>query len=257
MQANLLPLQIVDVDECAPDGADGADIRRYGTGQDGHEYAIKDAVAHPLQPASEYFCYCLASRCQVPVPRFEIVRLPDQTYAFGSRWDGAALKRNKADPLHCPATAFWSELGKQTHLAGAFSSIHALDLFVMNEDRHLWNFLPAMARTKYTVSAFDFGRAWWSYWPIGTRLPDRYSNTAQIFRYIAKTLPIDVTLACRVLDAISSIQTADVKQWVAPMTAFILPQSDADALYDWWASPERAVRLRHIRKHLTDGNYAR
>lgn len=257
MQTSLVPLQIVDVEECNQDQTVGADLRRFGTGQDGHEYAIKDAVAHPLQPASEFFCYQLARICHIPVPHSEIVRLPDQTYAFGSRWEGAALRRGRSPQEDSPNRRFWASLPAHSHLASAFSSIHALDLFVSNGDRHLGNFLAANSRTRIAIYAFDFGRAWWVRWPIGVAILHAAENTVTTFAWIARMMPFDLTAACGVLDRIAGISTKDVENLVKPLTAFMLPPSEAATIYAWWGSKERAERIRHIRKYLSDGQYAR
>jgi hypothetical protein len=121
---------------------------------DGCDYAIKEAKPGALTlPHSEWFCTELASAIGIASPPCKIVEMLDNTFAFGSRWEGGVVG------------AHWKEMVKRgeiplNEIKGTLSRIYAFDHFVHNKDRHDENFIVRAQRgTSYAVLANDYSRA--------------------------------------------------------------------------------------------------
>jgi hypothetical protein len=231
-----------------PNDEDTADCGLFCTCDDGSDYAVKGMEADARIPHSEWFCTRLGERVGLLSPPASIV-VVDGEECFGSRWE--------TDPQR----DWWIQATAGTiafaDLAGGLSRILAFDLFVHNDDRHLKNYLVRRQKTKHTVLAFDYSRAWLCNGipppavPMG---PD--TGTIQTFRYLTAKFgeflsPPDVA---HVLNGLRKVPSSVVEQIILQHPQKWLTEEEKTAIIKWWNSAERLERLDQIEGGMGDGS---
>lgn len=250
--AGQLGLFPVEVEWVGPANLGTADCKKVCKGKDGCEYAVKDASEHPLIPHSEWFCTRLGEMVGIAAPPGVILRMPDGTFAFGSRWEGGVIK---------PGTKwndFVSGNANIAEIAPILSRILAFDLFVNNRDRHARNFLFRQQPSGFALLAFDYSRSWIT---NGIPVPDlpmsEKENTITFYRQISNLAgPILIKNECyEILESIARISAKDVENIVRQHPPEWLSEAEFDALHFWWLSTGRVARLEGIKKGIDDGSY--
>ena len=100
----------IEIKWCLPANLGTADCGQICRGVDGCDYAIKDGKtggSAPVTPHCEWFCTVLGERVGIAAPSCKVIRLPDGTLVFGSRWEGGVVKPNSTfgnwwDQVHTP-----------------------------------------------------------------------------------------------------------------------------------------------------------
>lgn|GEM_PF-2685775 len=176
MQNTLFPIDII---QQFPSTGSTADLRLVGIGYDNHQYALKTLNDSPLLPISEWVGHHLCNSIGISTPDFAIVKLLDQSLAFGSRWNFSTTQLPKVPSMldfNHYVTPFKQELAE----------IYATDLFLPNEDRHMRNILYRQGVTGLVPLSFDFSRAWVSLGlPFGTEL-SKTTRTFEWWSYLKK-----------------------------------------------------------------------
>jgi hypothetical protein len=127
-------------------------LQFYGSGDDGHDYALKTLAESALLPATEWVCYSLYRAIGISTPDFLAVERLDGTVAFGSRME----QENQflaPFPIIEFVKLFSANIVAQSRIYGA-------DAFWGNRDRHLGNFLFRNRSSGLLPIAFDFDQAW-------------------------------------------------------------------------------------------------
>ena len=126
MQSALFPIDIVHE---FPATGSTADLKHCGLGADHHKYALKTIDDNVFLPISEWVGYHLCRSLGIATPDFEIVKRPDGTLAFGSRWENNSRQLSKNPSLLEMNNTF-------SICKNELSEIYAIDTFLPNEDRH-------------------------------------------------------------------------------------------------------------------------
>ncbi len=127
-------------------------LKFFGSGDDGHDYALKTLSEGLLLPATEWVCYSLCRAIGLSTPDFLAVERLDGSIAFGSRMENADQFRPTSGVVEL-VKLFSSNVLEHSRIYGA-------DAFLGNIDRHLGNFLFRSRSTGLLPLAFDFDQAW-------------------------------------------------------------------------------------------------
>jgi hypothetical protein len=196
-----------------PTGQPGtADCGQICRGVDGCDYAIKDGKtggSTAITPHCEWFCTELGERVGIAGPQCKVIRHPDGTLVFGSRWEGGVVKASTT------AGNWWDQVKAGVinldDLKGPLSRIYAFDHFVHNVDRHGNNFLIRDQHGGHTVLAMDYSRAWITH---GFPLPALPMNSSTVHTQRALTTSwgayIDLSEVESLINALDQIQQAQI-----------------------------------------------
>ena len=237
----LFPVRIVSLE---PANLRSADCHHIGRGADGIDYAVKRVADHPRIPASEFICGCLAQRCSIATPPFEIGELPDGEKVFASRWEDGALSPERTEELldgNAPNDGLKERL----------SSIYAFDIFVHNVDRHFRNYLFRHRRGEesiLTLLAPDYSRAllYQSCPPPDLPLPLN-CNTMTHFKIWRRTIGFLPEYANRTLDLLKEISSNDFGRIIGQLPDEWMSAEDRHLLLAWWNNISE-TRIREIRE---------
>jgi hypothetical protein len=233
--------------------------------KNGETYVIKSARMHPLLPASEVFCAALAEACQLPYAGGAWITLPDGRDAFGSRWEGGAMKPFANSPVPVIGNRLtraaikrqWQRITSPDVASG----IYAFDLFLFNYDRHFNNLLHQDQNGVRVVRVIDHSRAWWTVahdlftLPAPTQMHGwPGERTISAFRDIVQWTQFSAQQAMDTLDLIERTPL----QWVnnvcvSGIPPGWLPDPVKDNLLQWWSSTDRNQRIDAIRQGLNNG----
>lgn len=227
-----------------------ADASYTGTGDDGQDYVIKTIEKTPDGPAAEWFCHELAELCGIAVPHYCELKMPGAAPAFGSRFDGSAIT-DKVVIMQLLQGSLPVSL-----LAERISAIHAFDLFVGNDDRHLGNYLFVKSIKAHAVQAFDFGRAWTERgWPISALPMPRDCNTMEYIAWLLMHHKFDHAAAAALLQRIASITPQQIKAIYANMPSKWCDRNLRNDVTRWWSTQARIQRLNQVALELKNGRY--
>lgn len=248
MQGDLFPIDAV---WCGPANLGTADCSTVCRGSDGCDYVIKDGIKNPLIPHSEWFCTHLGELIGLASPPCRVIRMPDKSLVFGSRWEGGVFKDRWPDKLAK------GEI-KLADIAPVFSRIHAFDHFVHNTDRHAGNFLFREQKSDYVIMAFDYSRSWLC---NGFPLPNLPFGAGQNTRKMQQQLAahvgkyIDPALCAETLEKLAKTPKAAVEKIINESPSTWLPEEKRKSIFDWWGSPDMITRINAIAKGIKDGTY--
>lgn len=223
-----------------PNTTGSVDLRYFAVGDDGHEYAVKEALPGNLElPAAEYLGYCFSANCQVAVPATALLEMPDGSFALGSRFEGGV------NPLHVLAPV--ERMIALQQCAPMLSALLTLDAFLANDDRHLGNFLlrKGALQGNYSMVAIDFSRALWiSGFPTtAPAVTVAAGNTADTIRFIKQLNLWDNARSASAAASIDAVQAAAFKSWVSGMPGgWVTPSVNASVT--WWSTPDKGQRVQ-------------
>lgn len=258
-QPFLIPLPL-DAVRCDPQGLGTADCSTVCRCRDGCDYAIKDTKgAHHFTPHAEWFCTHLASAANLAGPPCKLVRMPDQSIAFGSRWEGGVVDKQRPwfTRVHD------NEIPLQ-EIAPILSRIYAFDHFVHNWDRHGDNFLCRESRSSHIVLSFDYSRAWvCNGFPLPqlpfTDDPTKIESHTRIVRRQLASLWgnnfIEPRECSDLLEILRKIPKHYIEKIIGDHPKEWLTDTMRTLILDWWQSDEMDQRIDGIRKGITDGSY--
>lgn len=242
-QGRLLPLQITALN---PANLGSADCTQIGYADDGLPYAIKTTHENggPYVPLSEWTCSNLARECGIPVPPFDIVQLPENEFAFGSRWEGGILGQDELLKV-------FSGQHEMPNLQQVLAKIYAFDIFVANIDRHAKNY---MLRAGYgdqpVLLAPDYSRALLvNAWPPPITLPTG-CNTENTYRHLAHAHDetSKIYAAHELLRKLQLLPGDALDSFLRDIPPEWDPDNRIPALIQWWKND----RIEHI-EHMQDG----
>ena len=244
-QLNAFPIHLVQVD---PANLGTADAAFFAQGANGLEYCVKSVAKTPSAPAAELVCNSLAGLCGLATAQFDIVELPDGTLAFGSVWEGSALKQQQAIQVL---------MGKKVgHQVGPnLSRIYAFDLFVHNVDRHLGNYLCVAGRTPgHSVKVYDFSRAFSANgWPLPNLPMPPSANTVRAFRQLRRFHAFDLTGVQEFLVKVDAIPFSAFKSIIDDIPPNWMSAELQKKVVKWWAD-EHSDRITKILAGLKNGS---
>lgn len=246
-QSALFPVPIV---ELYPSDGMTRHLRWFGKGEDNKDYAIKrvsEAHSNGLIPASELFCYELARSIFLPVPDYEVVKLRDIEFAFGSVIEGGmeldnpimrVLMGDRDIKVHNP---------KQL-----LSRVYAFDLFVNNTDRSFQNYLVRSSRQGHIILIFDFSMAWYAGGdPFGYQALNPEYDTYRNHKIIkgAKHY-FDAELARNTLTEIDKITTDKVQKILQLMPESWFSSTQRQEVIEWWDSVAKTERITRLKTEI-------
>jgi len=247
-QGRLLPVRIIDLQ---PSHLGTADCHSIGIAEDGIAYAIKRVRDGQHIPASEWICSSLAQACGIAVPPFELVELPGNEQAFGSRWEGGILNPQQT-------LSIWQGNPPMADLPKRLAAVFAFDLFVHNVDRHRNNFLfrsGPQPTSPPVLLAPDYSRALLCHgWPLPDPPPPVGSNTIKTRTVSASIFGGDKRSALIVLDQLKSLNDNVIQNICNSLPSSLLQPDLRDGVHQWWTN-QRTQRLDQIRGGFDNGQY--
>jgi hypothetical protein len=147
-QNSFLPIQITDV---VPPERTTAKLKMIGISEIGVKYALKTLTDDPVLPLTEWFCYSLCRLTGIATPDFDVVKMPDGSLAFGSKWEPPSTFI--ADPSGSDKEELMLRL---FNTADGLSQMLTLDCFLPNKDRHFGNIMFKPQQRSQQVLAFDW-----------------------------------------------------------------------------------------------------
>lgn len=244
---------------CHPANLGSADCGQVCRGRDGSDYVIKDAKAggsKPVTPHCEWFCTELGESVGIGSPPCKVIRHPDKTLVFGSRWEGGVVRPS---PISGP---WWQKVKagdiRLDDLRASLSRIYAFDHFIHNVDRHLGNFIVRDQHTGHVVLAMDYSRSWiWNGFPLPA-LPMQSGNTVATQRSLAAlwgTTYIDCDEVAAVIHELSALGKPIIERIIGRHPEEWLDECMKTAILDWWGSSSMTNRLNGIVRGVKDGTY--
>ena len=219
---------------------------------DGFLYYIKGDVSGKATRASEWLGTQLAEAVGLAAPAPCIIELQDGSKVFGSRRiAGVADATVTATFL---TTSTLSNLN--TPVAGLqalLSKIYAYDMFFLNDDRHLGNYLSVDDKGRRRLYAFDFSRALFWTWPWNQTYPAPPSNTRKWGAALRRLHGFNETSALSTLDAIAGLAPPVIGGFINQMPADWMTADLRDAFAEVWSGTECELRVDALRKGFKDG----
>ncbi|WP_250538674.1 MULTISPECIES: hypothetical protein [unclassified Caballeronia] len=234
------PLFPVRVRTLIPNATGSVDLRYFAVGEDGQEYAVKEALPSNSElPASEYLGYCLSAVCKVAVPTTAVLELPDGSLALGSRFEGGVSGFAAMMPA--------DQLDALKQCSSELSALLTLDVFIANDDRHANNFLQrrtAITR-QYSMVAIDFSRGMFcGGFPIRPPVDIvAQGNTAQTINFMKAMKLWDNVRSHETVNYVNAVTVATYDQWVSAMPPAWVTAKVAGSVA-WWGTSERSHRLQ-------------
>jgi hypothetical protein len=276
-QLSLVPIKVTNL---IPKHDVSADCQTYCEANDGYQYAVKqvsDSRVFPFTPFDELFCYELARLCEIAVPQYSLLEMPDKTLAFGSVWEGGAVQDGMKLVFQDVMQGGASFMEKQK-LIERLSSIFAFDLFVHNEDRHDGNYLIRPAINAHVLIAMDFSRSWTNLNcpidrastimnppimpmlyvspPHATQYNGQVSNTyrfAKIFWNNQRLGQISGGAFFRTLERLLGIERERIDSILSKVPDSWCSPARKTEILNWWCSSERIDRINHIKGAYQNG----
>jgi hypothetical protein len=211
------------------------------------DYAFKAARQDSsFVPATEWLCSHLSNACRIPTPPVQALYALDGEVWFGSRIEGGTL-----DGDDCLFELETGEMGVRiSDLQERLSMIYALDLFILNIDRHAKNYLFRTSLDRTVIMAFDFSLAWLAHGPELQGYPDALTNTTLAHRYLANLYGFDPVSAKQVIDIIQELPDDWIDGPINTMPSEWKQGLNIDAVVEWWKSEKRTARCLEIKEVL-------
>lgn len=245
-QQSIVPLEAIEIHEI-PDGQIiSCNLKRIVTADNSRDYAVKE-ISNSTKgyiPASELFCYELARAIKVNVPEYQIIRMKDGTYAFGSEWDG------NADYLNEISDFFRIISGNDSIRNGAefFSKVYALDIFVNNIDRHYGNFFVRKVFSGKIGVAYDFDKAWYETGHDKFEALVCGTNTQETKHHVIDKRQLKKTIVKDTLDEIKAIEKGRISSILTMMPNGWMTDNEKEIFLDWWGGADFEARIERLKK---------
>jgi hypothetical protein len=225
----------------------------FGTCEDGLEYVLKsDSAAYPSVRSTEYVASAIAEIVGLPIPPSRVVEDTDRSWIFASlvfehTTQTVATTSQFLHLLNGPKPS--QEVIKQ------MSRIFAFDMFICNDDRHINNYIFRKQNNEWRVLAIDFSHSLFARWPLENNLVDPNSRTRETMKVVAAHWGFDVDEAKRCLFRIARIKRESVAAILRHMPKGWLPQTEQDALLNWWGGSGKKDWVRKIWTGLDNGSF--
>lgn len=232
----------VEVAYTIPNPYPSADLREVAIGTDGCEYALKGQADHSSLPATEWFCYHLASKMQLAVPQFVILQ-QGTLESFGSRFEGGVKQWSQIPPPEQKALL--------STAARDISRIIAMDLFVGNDDRHLNNFLFRNRQVDggLVVFTMDYSRSLFIRgWPKDAFPLPPGTKTMMVMNLLKQLSVWDGASATLALATIQSVSSVEAVSWLKAMPNPWMSGINLTQIGAWWGSTAFDQRLADCNK---------
>lgn len=252
----LFPVPIRAV-TCDPANLGTVDCNYICRGDDGCDYAVKDASKHPWTRHAEWFCTHLADHVGLAGPICKIITMRDNSTAFGSRWEGGVL--GKSSP------AWWDQIRAGSiplaDIAPVLTKIYAFDHFIHNYDRHGTNFLIREQKNGYAILAFDYSKAWicngFPLPPLPFDADHPHERTVRFQRALTFQIGkyIDPIVARNFVELLKTVPVSVVKKIIESHPDQWLPANIKNDILSWWASQGMKDRLESVAQGIENGTY--
>lgn len=235
-EVTFLNYQPLKVKQTYPSNQGSSDLKLIVKAINKKDYAVKEVTdGNGFIPATELFCYELAKELNIPTPNYQIIEMPNGTFAFGSEWEGGIVK-----PITQNVIADIL-LGKRTitDFKVFVSELYALDIFVNNVDRHFGNYIFRDSYSGILSLAFDFSRAWYAINetnPFGYDSFDQKANTNYCKTQLNNYSQFDSIITKNTLDKISNINLNKLKNILDKIPDLWLDKYKREYLISWWNS---------------------
>lgn len=244
-QRLLFPIEITDVYR---NEIGTADCQTIGTATNGKDYAIKTvSEGNGHIPSSELFCYELARELQIATPEYNVIKMRDESLAFGSMWEGGALDITNQQVL----LGILQKTIPVRGLKNFFSKVYALDIFINNIDRHFGNYLFRGGYNSTIALAYDYSRAWYAFSPFNYESKDDPNRKTQICHTLIKRFDLfDNMVAINTLDEISRISDEVINQILFLIPNEWLSSSSKTDFMDWWSNGAMQERVGILKRSI-------
>lgn len=245
-QPQLVPLTSLF---CGPSRFSTADQGGMCGCADNSNWVIKRGKAdNPFSAHNEWVCANLACAAGVPVAPYNIIEHLDGTLCFGSQFMVGEITdwQNLVIAGNIPVQ----------DIAASINQILALDLFILNLDRHFGNYFVIKTNSFYEMFAIDHGRAWrFGAFPLN-ELALPACNTSNAFREMQARFPpfYDPALVIKTLNEIGTITTEQVGTIINRQPVGWLSQAEIDETLSWWDN-EAVARVDGIVERVNNGSF--
>lgn len=261
----ILPLLITQVLPPAEGGS--MDSPGVAIASDGRQYVLKVQTADRfLLPATESLCASLATACQLPVAASAWLKFDNGAECYGSKLEGGIV-RTLADTTFLRRTPIMMQSMKRRWQRcdnrAAASGHYALDLFLFNYDRHLYNYLFQEMGSRLEVMGIDYSRAFWMIERDPGALPDpaamalldkKIERTVRAGRIVRRWIGFDIPMAHRTLAILKVVPVAWIENFCKDLPSNWMTDADRATLIAWWNSPARIGRIDALHEGLTNGS---
>lgn len=245
-QQSIVPLEAIEIHELSGDLVTSCNLRRIVSADNHRDYAVKEVINSQKGyiPACELFCYELARAIKVNVPEYQIIRMKDGSYAFGSEWDAnAGYLENMTDFLRILS-------GKDAIKNGAefFSKVYALDIFVNNIDRHRGNFFVRKVFSGKIGVAYDFDKSWYE---TGYDCFDALqggTNTQETKWNIRDKRLLKKGIVVATLEEIQNIKVDTIRSILHMMPEEWMLDGNKATFLSWWGSESFFARVEKLKQ---------
>ena len=227
-QLSLFPIRLVD--EFEADRSKSKDLLWTGIDDQDRRYALKTVEPdNPALPMTEWICYQLCLRCNIPAPDFSVVARKNGTMALGSRWEENADQYSPSEVTMVQLALWLSQTTDDV------SAMFIFDCFLPNSDRHMGNILFRRTPRRRAL-AFDWSRVTlFNPWPLAMS-----SNTKKNMAWLQGHGLYNPRSADSVLDKLRLVTHTDLEEIInAAPNEWGDAVSNA-ALINWWKTNKDA-----------------
>lgn len=247
-QRSFLPIRIIDV---VPPERTTAKLKMIGISDTGVKYALKTLADDPSLPLTEWFCYSLCRLTGIATPEFDIVKMPDGSLAFGSKWEPPSTFI--VDPSGCDKDELLLRL---SGTADGLSQMLTLDCFLPNKDRHFGNIMFKPQQKFQQVLAFD-----WSELECVKNcfLPEKLTDKSNTIRTINYLILLEQASNKNYLSSkkiseysnrIKEIDSKDISTVLHSVPVEWHNGIDINGIIEWWNPDNIALRLTEALEKL-------
>ncbi|CAH6874913.1 conserved hypothetical protein [Vibrio chagasii] len=245
-QQSIVPLEAIEIHELSEESITSTNLKRIVSADNHRDYAVKEVTnSHKgYVPACELFCYELARTIKVNVPEYQIIRMKDGTYAFGSEWDAnAGYLENITDFLRVLS-------GKDAIKNGAefFSKVYALDIFVNNIDRHRGNLFVRKVFSGKIGVAYDFDKSWYETGYDRFEALEGGTNTQDTKWDVRDKRQLKKAIVTKTLEEIQNIRVDTIRSILGMMPEEWMLDENKATFLSWWGSESFFERIEKLKQ---------
>lgn len=248
-QSSLFPILIKDIE---PAGTRTQKLKHIGISETGVKYALKTLDDDVVLPITEWFCYSLCRLTGIATPDFDIVKLPDGSLAFGSKWQPPTTYIIEPDEVDKTEL-----LLRLANVQDGFSQMMALDLFLPNHDRHFGNMMFDTHGNNVRLLAFDWSHV---YCLANQFIPDTLANNGNTLKTLQALKQLSVHFKKHFLDdkktlqfinRVKALHSSDIEKILVNTPEEWQKHIDISAIISWWNLQNISQRLTNqVEKHL-------
>lgn len=218
---------------------------RFGRCEDGLDYCIKHDEGGVSVRANEMVGTWLARSAGIAVAPTHVVEDFDKKLLFGSQIYEDDVNDNMG---------IFQEGGLSANHLAHIVKTFALDLFIMNTDRHVNQYKIFKQNHESRIISFDFGQSLFLYWPDLVLPIDPGCHTISNMRAISNLYrPIDWSAAEGVLQRLEAIEGQAMVSLIRSLPKGGLDRRVGDSFTKWFGGKLRRDRVACIREGLRNG----